>query len=71
VYAEESLCDCEIENRNQNKSLIQYFLDQYISLLPLMSLVVTPEIYQGTYPTSSSVENHFRQCDHMSIINAV
>ena len=60
VYSQEDEVQSHEINTYFCKELVSYFLGQYLPLLPLMSLVSCPKSYVGDYPTSSSVENHFK-----------
>lgn len=67
VYNQEKIelhNSCAEENEYFCKNIIQYFIDQYLPLLPLFSLAVVPSCYSEEYPTSSSVENHFKNLKH-------
>lgn len=66
VFIEED--DTELDsNENYCPDLLQYFQEQYLSLLPFFCLVGTPYIIE--YPTSSSVENHFKLLKYSTFKN--
>ena len=70
VFNEEDdlICNSELDsNANYCPDLLQYFQEQYLSLLPFFCLVGTPYIIE--YPTSSSVENHFKLLKHSAFKN--
>lgn len=70
VLAEgEELTDLDQTNELYASELVKYFKDAYLPLLPLISMVAVPTCYKGKYPTSSSVELHFRNLKHTAFKN--
>ena len=59
----------EEENPYYCPKLLSYFLDQYLPLIPLFSLIVVPNCYIGKYPNSSSVENHCKNLKETAFKN--
>ena len=61
--------DLDQTNELHASELVKYFKDTYLPLLPLISMVAVPTCFKGKYPTSSSVELHFRNLKHTAFKN--